>query len=267
MQILNTKFESFLFLKGLQPITVLGHLIGINRMLKQIKNNDFDSFVINLYKSNYSYSHKSNSVKSIEYYLEFLGTHKRYARQRKPKPLLKETLSESEINCLMLSCKNIREKAILSLLAYSGVRPKELCKIKVADLNICDKTLFINQGKGMKDGFIEISSRCIRVILDYLNTFPKQDNEYLFQTLSGKQYNQMALRKLIKVLAKRAEIKKLVYPYLLRHSFAVNMVLRDAPIFYVKQQLRHSLIGTTMLYLNSTMITRNSKEKFLPQYI
>jgi integrase len=265
MQVLNRKFESFLFLKGLQPVTVFGHLSGINRILRKVDSEHFDDFVIDLYKSGYSYSHKANSVKTVEYYLEFLGRPKRYNRQRKPRPLLKETLSESEINCLMLSCKNIREKAILSLLAYSGVRPKELCRVRVSDLNIGNKTLFVNLGKGMKDGIVEISSRCIEIILQYLANHPRQSDDFLFQTLSGKQYNQGALRKLIKVLAKRAGLEKRIYPYLYRHSFAVNMVLRDAPILYIKQQLRHSFLDTTMIYLNST-ITRDSRERFLPQY-
>lgn len=264
MQVLNREFESFLFLKGLQPVTVLNHLTGINRILRQTDN--FDEFVVNLYKSDYSYSYKANSVKTIEYYLEFIGKPKRYNRQRKPKPLLKETLSEAEINSLTLSCKNIREKAILSLLAYSGVRPKELCRIRVSDLNVGEKTLFVSQGKGMKDGFVEISSRCVAIILEYLNSYPMQENDFLFQTLSSKQYNQCALRKLIKVLAKRAELKKRVYPYKLRHAFACNMVIRGAHILYVKKQLRHAYLETTMQYLN-TPIAWESREKYLPQYI
>lgn len=266
MQIFNKEFESFLFLKGLQPVTVFGHLSGINRILRQSDPEHFDEFIINLYKSNFSYTYKANSVKTIEYYLEFIGRPHRFCHQRKPKPLLKETLSEAEINCLLLSCKNIREKAILSLLSYSGVRPKELCQIRISDLNIGDKTLFVNLGKGMRDGIVEISSRCIKIILEYLLVYPRQDNDFLFQTLSGKQYNQMALRKLIKVLAKRAEIKKRTYPYLLRHSLACNMISRGAHILYVKKQLRHSYLETTMLYLNSR-ITWETNERFLPQYI
>ena len=256
----------FSFSKDCNPSRCKVILTGINRILRQVEPGHFDDFVISLYKSNYSYSHKANSVKTVEYYLEFLDRPKRYNRQRKPKPILKETLSEAEINCLMLSCKNIREKSILSLLAYSGVRPKELCGIRVSDLNIGNKTLFINHGKGMKDGIVEISGRCIEVILQYLSTHPRQSDDFLFQTLSGKQYNQCALRKLIKVLAKRARLTKRVYPYEFRHAFACNMVMHDAPILYVKQQLRHSFLETTMQYLNSTIV-RDRSERYLPQYI
>lgn len=265
MQTLNKGFESFLFLKGLQPVTVLGHLTGINRILRKVESENFDEFVIGLYKSNFSYSYKSGSVKTLEYYLEFLGIKKRYKRQQKPKPLLKELLSESEINSLMLSCRNIRERAILSLLSYSGVRPKELCWIRVSELNIAEKTLFVNLGKGMKDGFVEISSRCISTILLYLNSFSFSGSDFLFQTLSGKQYNQNALRKLIKVLAKRAGLKKRISPYTFRHAFACNMVIRGAHILYVKKQLRHSYLETTMQYLN-TPLAWESREKYLPQY-
>jgi len=56
MQILNKEFESFLFLKGLQPVTVFGHLSGINRILKQCSPEHLDEFVINLYKSTFSYA-------------------------------------------------------------------------------------------------------------------------------------------------------------------------------------------------------------------
>jgi len=76
----------------------------------------------------------------------------------------------------------------------------------------------------------------------------------------------MALRKLIKVLAKKAGLKKRIYPYLLRHAFACNMVIRGANILYVKKQLRHVYLETTMQYLN-TPISWESREKFLPQYI
>lgn len=264
MQIFNKEFESFLFLKGLQPVTVSGHLSSINRILKQVDPDHFDEFVINLYKSDFSYTYKANSVKAIEHYLEFIGRPQRFCRQRKPRPLLKETLSEAEINCLMLSCKNIRERAILSLLAYSGVRPKELCQIHQSDLNIGNKTLFVHFGKGMKDGIVEISSSCINVLLEYISAYPQQT--YLFQTLSGKQYNQCALRKLIRVLAKRAKITKRIYPYLFRHSLATNMINRGAHLLYVKQQLRHSWIETTMQYIHSNLIIE-SNERFLPQYI
>lgn len=261
MQIFNKEFESFLFLKGLQPITVQGHLTGIRRILKQ--TDDFNEFVVNLYKSNYSYGHKINQVKAIEYYLEFTGKPQKFCRQRKPKPLLKEALSESEINSMMLSCKSIKEKAILSLLAYSGVRPKELCRIKVSDLNIPDKTLFVNLGKGMKDGIVEISGRCIKIMIEYLSAHRPKDN--LFLTYQGNNYTQGALRKLVKVVAKRAKLDRRIYPYLFRHSLAVNMVLRGAHILYVKKQLRHSFITTTMLYLESR-ITWETNETHLPQY-
>ncbi len=66
---------------------MLGHLTGINRILKQSRPKLFDNFVVEMYKSDYSYSYKANSIKSIEYYLEFLGTPKKYNHQRKPKPL------------------------------------------------------------------------------------------------------------------------------------------------------------------------------------
>src|SRR3990167_9577029 len=102
MQILNKEFESFLFLKGLQPVTVVGHLNGARRILGKIGDHhsqkQMEDFVVGLYKSGYSYTYKSNSAKTLEYWMEFIGNPIKFGRQKKPRTLIKETLSESEVN-------------------------------------------------------------------------------------------------------------------------------------------------------------------------
>jgi len=82
----------------------------------------------------------------------------------------------------------------------------------------------------------------------------------------GNQYNQNALRKTIKVISKRAKIEKRVYPYLLRHSLATNMVKRGANILYIKEHFRHAWIETTMLYIHS-IGNLDRVEQYFPQYI
>jgi len=264
-------FSKFLFIqKGLQPVTVNGHVSAIKRIAKRYEFNkeQIENFVFSLYQSSYSYSHKSNQVKSIEYWFEFMGKPIKFGRQRKPKPIIKQTLTEAEITRLLFCCKNIREKAIVSVLAYSGIRPKELKNLKLQDINFGSNEVQIIQGKGQKDGVIYISETCVKIILEYLSRFLKQPGDYLFMTHDGKrQLSQYALRKLLKTLTKRAKISKRVYPYLLRHSLATLMIGRGSDIFTVRDQLRHASTETCLIYIHSLGYSpKNRYEQFVPSF-
>ena len=66
----------------------------------------------------------------------------------------------------------------------------------------------------------------------------------------------------------KTEIKKRVFPQIMRHSLAVNMVMRGCPIQTVKEQLRHAFIETTLGYINSILYTpKGEYEKYVPSYV
>jgi integrase/recombinase XerD len=266
------EFAKFLYVrKGLQPVTVEGHISAIkriNRQLGTLTKENVENYVYTLYRSNYSYSHKANQAKAIEHWFEHLGDPIYFARQRKPKSIIKQTLTEAEVTRLLFVCKNIRERAIVTLLAYSGIRPKELKNVKVQDIDFGANELRVIQGKGLKDNVIYISSACAKVLLEYLVMHKRNPEDLLFVTADGlRPFAQGCLRKLIKVLARRAKLNKRVWPYLLRHTLATNMINRGANILLVKSQLRHVFIETTFHYVHSLgYAPRNEYEQFVPSY-
>jgi len=264
------EFERYLFArKGLAPITVKGYLSGVRRVESIIGDITLDSaerYICDLYKKEYSYSYKANTVSAIEHWLEFIGTPTRFGRQKKPRPIIKNTLTEGEVTRLLLVCKNTREQAIISLLAYSGLRPKEMCNVRVEDIDFGANTLIVREGKGSKDAIIYISRRCVVALQEYIRE--SEQVGYLFRTYYGNKYSVGALRKLVNVLARRAKMQKQVYPYLFRHSLATNMLARGANIMTIKAQLRHAWIETTLIYLHSVEYsTRNEYEQFVPSYL
>lgn len=267
----NTEFAKFLCVrKGLNPVTINGHVKAISRISKQcdLSKESADNYVFSLYQSGSSYSHKANQVKAIEYWFEFNGQDIRFARQRKPKPIIKQPLTEAEITRLLFVCKNIREKAIISVLAYSGIRPKELTNLRLQDIDFGTNEVRVIQGKGLKDAVIYVSAACIRILMEYLVKHPRNPQDLLFKTFDSlRPFNPGAQRKLVKVLAKRAGIIKRIYPYIFRHSLATNLIYRGADILTVKKQLRHSFIETTLLYIHSLGYEpRNNYERFVPSY-
>jgi site-specific recombinase XerD len=260
--------------KGLQPITIESYQSCASRFIKRVrtftpKHEDVENYVAELYRAGYSHSHKSNSVIAIERWMEYIGDPIRFGRQKKPRPLVKDTLTEAEVTKLIFHCKNIREQAIVSLLAYSGIRNKELCDLRVKDIDFGSNTIRVIKGKGSKEGLAHITGACTNILITYLAQYQRGQDELLFTTLQhNRPYHQTATRKLIKVLCQRSNTKKRVFPHLLRHSLAMNMLLRGAGIYDLKKQLRHVFVDTTLIYVDSIIdgIT-SAYDKFAPSYV
>lgn len=258
---------------GLSPITVQGYIGSAKRFTNVVGEiPDIDNakdYMHAMYTSEFSYSYKINTALGIERYMQFIGKPVTLGRQKKPKPIIKNTLTEAEITRLIFNTKNIREKAIISLLAYSGIRNKELCDLRKKDFLYTENSIRIIRGKGFKDGISEISPDCTKILLEYLAEYPRSDDSLMFTTLrKDNHYLGQDLRKLVHVVAKRSKISKRVYPHLLRHSMSANMLLRGANIVSLNRQLRHTLIETTLHYVNSIVFTeKNQYQKFAPSYL
>ena len=251
-------FERDLILQSsLKPITIQAHLSCITRIFRILKTTNptahqIEDYVLELKQSSYSCSHISNNIVTIEKYSSSCGRKIRFARPKKPKRLIKDFLSEAEVSKIISACKNIREKAFLAILAFSGLRNQELCNLKVSDIDLGNNHIKVFNGKGSKDGISNISGECSKILINYLNKFQREDDDYLFTTLKrGNQYTTSDLRKLVKVVSKRAGIKKRTFPHLLRISLATNLLKRGANITTIQKQLRHTFISTTEIYLRS----------------
>jgi len=157
------QFEKFLLVrKGIGMVTLKGYNDSVRRLTKVLKTDEpsheqITDYIVGMHEKKYSYSHIVNTSLAIEWYMQFIGRPIKLGRPKKPKHIIKDTLTEAEVTMLIASSKNIREKAIISLLAYSGIRNKELCELRVCDVNLGDNMLRVLEGKGKKDRLINIS--------------------------------------------------------------------------------------------------------------
>jgi len=267
-------FEQFLIAReGLQMVTVESYVGSYRRMSKVLGDyptvDEAEKYICAMYTSGYSYSHKLNTMLGVEKYMKFIDRPVRFGRQKRPRPIIKNTLTEAEITTMIFNCRDIRQKALLSLLAYSGIRNLEICRLKVKDVLITQNAVRVINGKGLKDGISQIAPECTEILIKYLNEFPRGQDDYLFTTLQKK--NRLAtgdVRKWVKVISKRAGIIKRVFPHLLRASMTANMLLRGADIVSLKNQLRHAWLETTLSYANSIVfVEKNLYQKFCPSYL
>ena len=267
-------YNSLLVKYGLELITVQNYRSTLKKFIKDVgtnkpKREQAESYLADMRKKNYSYSHIANSGVIISRYMEFIGRVIEWHRPRRPNTLpARDILTEGEIARILAAVNNSREKAMISILAYCGLRNKEVCQLKVKDVDLDNNLIKVIGGKFKKDRIVPMSRECSKSIIEYIKDYGRENKKRLFETLVRKNdYSGWDLRKMVKVVAKRAKIKKRTYPHLFRHSFISHLIDRGANIVAVQQFAGHSRIETTMLYTHLTpQRIRKEYEFFVPSY-
>ena len=248
-------YEHLQYERQFRPATVVGYektLGKVEKVLGTLKLNrkDCRDWMRDMQKKEYSASYINNTAAILTRYMGFVNKSVKLIRVKKPEPLVKDTLTEGEVARIIAATKNSREKAIIGLLAYSGLRASELCNLRVNDVDLDNGVVKVIEGKGGRDGISYIPSECCKMISEYLKEY--DTNPHLFKTLRMRaKYTTWALRKLIKKVARKAGVEKRTYPHLFRHSLATNLVKKGANILTVQKQLRHKNLETTQIYIRS----------------
>lgn len=267
------QFCDYLLSEGLEKITIEGYRGTLSRFLKEVgtekpKKKQAKDYILKMLKCNYSYSHYRNTMTVIERYMKFIKKPVEFKRPRKPQELpAKDILTEGEIARMLAACKNVREKAMVALLAYCGLRSKEICQLNVKDIDLNTGMVKVKGAKFNKDRIVPLSEECNRALRQYLIEYSKREN--VFTTLiEDKQYNGWSLRKMVKKIAKNANIEKRVYPHLLRHTFCSHLLEKGANVIAVQQFMGHNNIQTTMRYTHfSPKRLYQEYHYYMPNYI
>jgi integrase/recombinase XerD len=195
-------------------------------------------------------------LKENDYIVSDPGSRVEYAKQ--PKRLPRSVLSVSEARRIIHApdTKTVigyRDRAVLEVLYSSGIRKDELNNLSLEDVDCDDGFLRIIEGKGKKDRIVPIGRIACRYLENYIHsvrpelvTDPK--NKYLFLTMRGKRFSKNVLWEMIKKYARKAKLKKNVYPHTFRHSCATAMLKNKADIRTIQKLLGHASLDSTQVY-------------------
>jgi integrase/recombinase XerD len=142
----------------------------------------------------------------------------------------------------------IRDRAMIEVLYATGLRVSELVNLRVDGVNL--ETGFVRcLGKGSKERVVPLGGSACEAVKVYLAKGRAQHpSEILFLTRKGKALSRIEFWSLLKGYAEKADIRKVVSPHVLRHSFATHLLERNADLRAVQMMLGHSEISTTQIY-------------------
>ncbi|MFH0795193.1 MAG: site-specific tyrosine recombinase/integron integrase [bacterium] len=147
--------------------------------------------------------------------------------------------------------KETRDRAILVILAMTGIRLSELVGINVDDINFTGKNLRV-LGKGSKERLIPLNETALEALRQYLDVRPLSQDRALVVNRQGRRMNGRTVEKKVKFYARKAGIRnEKISPHKLRHTFATLLHMGDVDILEIQKLLGHSNISSTTIYTHT----------------
>jgi len=139
-----------------------------------------------------------------------------------------------------------RDYAILLLLARLGLRQGEVCALRLDDLDWERGEVTIH-GKGRKRAQLPIPADVGHALSTYLLCRRRGTSRYVFLRVRAPYRALQKIGVVVFGASQRAGVTS-VWPHLLRHTAATEMLGRGASLAEIAQVLRHASTQTTAIY-------------------
>jgi len=152
---------------------------------------------------------------------------------------------------------DIRDRLIIELLYFTGIRLSELINIRISDIHFHDLVIKV-VGKRNKERLIPINSYLSKSIKEYIGLRDREFGEsnksdFLIVTNKGaKTYSKLIYRVVNRYLGTVTTHDKRS-PHVLRHSFATHMLNNGADLNAIKEILGHANLSATQVYTHNTI--------------
>lgn len=182
-------------------------------------------------------------------YVDRLPTFPKIVREQKTPP---KALGRVEQNRLLREAERrgkVRDIALIRLMMSCGLRVSEVVAIRLTDLDIGERHGMVAvRGKGNKYREVPVPPEARKAIREWMIERAKRypDSDWLFPNRNGGHITARNAEQLVKNIGKFAGLD--IYPHVLRHTAATNMIRTGADLVTVAQILGHANLNTTAIY-------------------
>ena len=155
----------------------------------------------------------------------------------------KKAFTADEMERMRIACTDIRDRALIEMLASTGCRVSELSSIRLNDIDFIRKKVRII-GKGDKERTVFISDQAMIYLNRYLET--RQDNNISLFVSKRHPYNQLkkdGIERIVRDLGKSCNVY--AHPHKFRRTLCTQLIKRGMPLQDVAILLGHADINMT----------------------
>jgi integrase/recombinase XerD len=163
----------------------------------------------------------------------------------------RDYLTADEVHALLSKVNDDRDRTIIAVFCFLGLRREEIVKLTVGDVKGSSVRIL---GKGGVERDIPINSTLRQSLVQFLR-WKKRHGESvdatapLFVSRKGNPLSVNAIYNLVRKWTLVALGKEL-YPHSLRHSFATMLVAKNVNIATIQRLMGHASISMTEVYLH-----------------
>ncbi|MCR4611764.1 MAG: tyrosine-type recombinase/integrase [Lachnospiraceae bacterium] len=160
---------------------------------------------------------------------------------------IKETYTDEELERMRDNCEELRDLAIVDMLASTGMRIGEMVLLNRSDINFNERECIVF-GKGSKERIVYFDARTKLHLQEYLKS-RVDDEPALFVTLREpyKRIQIGGIENRLRKLGKDLQIGR-VHPHKFRRTLATMAIDKGMPIEQLQKLLGHQRIDTTLQY-------------------
>lgn len=160
---------------------------------------------------------------------------------------IKETYTDEELEKMRDNCEELRDLAIVDMLASTGMRIGEMVLLNKADINFNERECVVF-GKGDKERVVYFDARTKIHLQNYIDS-RTDDEPALFVTLREPHTRITigGIESRLREFGKSLKIEK-VHPHKFRRTLATMAIDKGMPIEQLQQLLGHKRIDTTLQY-------------------
>lgn len=176
---------------------------------------------------------------------------------------VKETYTDEALEVMRDNCSNLRDLAIIDMLASTGMRVGELVKLNIADIDFENRECVVF-GKGNKERPVYFDARTKIHLQNYIRS-REDDDPALFVSLL-KPYKRLEISGVeirLRQMGRELGLGK-VHPHKFRRTLATKAIDKGMPVEQLQQLLGHTKIDTTMQY---AMVSQNNVKLAHRKYI
>ena len=161
--------------------------------------------------------------------------------------IIKEAFTDEAVEKMRDNCKDVRDLALIDMLASTGMRVGELVLLNKEDINFEERECVVF-GKGSKERIVYFDAQTKIHLQNYLQE-RSDENSALFVSLRAPHVRLKigGVERMLRELGKKLDIEK-VHPHRFRRTLATIAIDKGMPIEQLQRLLGHQRIDTTLQY-------------------
>jgi site-specific recombinase xerD len=235
--------------------TIETMLISVDKSIRYIQTEDLRSYLINYQNEKQSSRVTIDNIRRIlssffswmedEDYI--LKSPVRRIHKVKTAANIKETYTDEDLEKMRDNCTELRDLAMIDMLASTGMRIGEMVLLNKTDINFNERECVVF-GKGDKERIVYFDARTKIHLQNYIDS-RTDDNPALFVTLRSphERIKIGGIESRLREMGKQLDIPK-VHPHKFRRTLATMAIDKGMPIEQLQQLLGHKRIDTTLQY-------------------